>query len=180
MVSAENLSAQNRAAAAALQRQCLALKLKVCTAESLTGGLIAATLTEIPGSSGYFDSGFVVYNNEVKHALLGVGSQLLLRFSEYSHECAAALAEGALKRSGADLGVGVSGIAGPDGGSAEKPVGSVWAGVCRKDRPPLTRLFHFTGDRKAVRLQTVAAAVKALTELADGKDPEGFAPLSER
>ena len=111
--------------ATALLELCRRKKLRIATAESCTGGLIAATLTEIPGSSDVVDRGFVTYSNEAKQAMLGVPAATLNQFGAVSRETAEAMASGALAHSLAELVVSVTGIAGPGGGSADKPVGLV-------------------------------------------------------
>ena len=120
------------ARAAALLDRCREAGLKIATAESCTGGLIAGLLTEIPGSSAVVERGFVVYSNDAKEELLGVPAETLATHGAVSEATARALAEGALKASRADIAVSVTGIAGPDGGSAEKPVGLVWFGCARR------------------------------------------------
>ena len=111
--------------AAALEARCRDLGLKLATAESCTGGLVSALLTEIPGSSTVFERGFVVYSNEAKQEMLGVADEVLAAHGAVSEATARAMALGALAHSGAEIAVSVTGIAGPDGGTAEKPVGLV-------------------------------------------------------
>jgi len=135
---------------------------KLATAESCTGGLVAAALTSIAGSSDVVDSGFVTYSNEAKTAMLGVPASLLAAHGAVSAEVAAAMAEGALNRSLADLAVSVTGIAGPGGGSPEKPVGLVWFGFSRRGSPASTFSRHYLGDRAAIRAQAVITALDAL------------------
>ena len=132
----------------------------VATAESCTGGLIAGCLTEIAGSSAAVDRGFVTYSNEAKTELLGVPAELIQRVGAVSKDVAIAMAEGALKRSNADVAVSVTGIAGPGGGSPEKPVGTVHIAIAQSDRP--TEHFHcwFADQgRQAIRLATVQTAL---------------------
>jgi len=116
-----------------LARQLLYKKLKISTAESCTGGLIASTLTSLAGSSAWFDCGFVTYSNESKTALLGVDAALIQRDGAVSSSVACAMAMGALKHSKADIAVSITGIAGPDGGTIEKPVGTVFLGFVTRD-----------------------------------------------
>ena len=144
-----------------------AKKLRIATAESCTGGLIAALLTEIAGSSDVFERGFVTYSNEAKQELLGVPEALLVRHGAVSEEVARAMVQGALVHSHADLAVAVTGIAGPGGGSAEKPVGLVHIAAARKGGKSLHRECRF-GDigRDAVRIATVDAALGMLSALA--------------
>lgn len=145
-----------------LLADCRRRGLKLATAESCTGGLIAACLTEIPGSSDVVERGMVTYSNQAKTELLGVPAALIERHGAVSAEVAAAMAEGALARSAADLAVAATGIAGPGGGSATKPVGLVFIGVARRGGPAETRRCQFAGDRSAVRLATVEAALRLL------------------
>lgn len=133
-------------------------------AESCTGGGIAAAITDIAGSSAYFDRGFVTYSNEAKQQLLGVPADLITRFGAVSQECAAAMAEGALLRSDAQIALSVTGIAGPDGGSAEKPVGTVWFGLAVEGKPVITELQSFKGDRATVRELAVEFALQRLAQ----------------
>ena len=136
--------------------------LRVATAESCTGGLVAAALTHHPGSSGAVLGGFVTYSNEMKHGLLGVGVALLDRVGAVSEEVAAAMAEGALARSGADLAVSITGIAGPGGATATKPVGLVWFGLARTGHPVRTEHAVLPGDRQQVREASVRRALALL------------------
>lgn len=135
-------------------------KLMLCTAESCTGGLIAGLLTEIAGSSDIVERGFVVYSNEAKMSLLGVPASVIDLHGAVSEACARAMAEGALKNSRADIAVSVTGIAGPGGGSAEKPVGLVHFGCASRHGPTVHRRYVFDkADRSEVRLRSVAAAL---------------------
>lgn len=138
----------------------LAQGLILTTAESCTGGWIAKVMTDVPGSSGWFERGFVVYDNAAKQELLGVQESTLLAYGAVSGETVTELAEGALTRSRAGLAMAVSGIAGPDGGSPDKPVGMVWIGWARPGMPTRRRCYRFGGDREAVRRQAVRAALE--------------------
>lgn len=117
--------------------------LKVATAESCTGGLLAQRITSIPGSSAVFEYGAVTYANRIKHALLGVPEEMLSRYGAVSEPVATAMSEGVLRASGADIGVGITGIAGPDGGSEEKPVGTVYISVACKGKETVTKRYQF-------------------------------------
>ena len=151
------------ARAAALLDRCHAAGLTIATAESCTGGLVAALLTEIPGSSAVVDRGFVVYSNAAKEELLGVTPETLARHGAVSEATARAMADGALQGSRADIAVSVTGIAGPDGGTAEKPVGLVWFACARRGKATFVRDERF-GDlgRQAVRLASVWVALEML------------------
>jgi len=147
-------------------RALLAAGLKAVTAESCTGGGVAAALTEIPGSSQWFERGYVTYSNAAKVDDLGVDSGTLARFGAVSAEVARQMAEGALRRSGADVAVALTGIAGPDGGSLEKPVGLVYLAFGRRGAPVQVIRELYAGDRAAVRRQAVAEALRRLAGLA--------------
>jgi nicotinamide-nucleotide amidase len=137
---------------------------KIAVAESCTGGLVAAAITEIPGSSAVLDRGFVAYSNEAKHDVLGVAEDILDAFGAVSVACVYAMAQGALARSRADIAVAISGIAGPDGGSPGKPVGTVvFARAVRGSNTPdaESRLFE-DHDRAGVRLQATLCALELL------------------
>lgn len=144
---------------AALMRE---RKLMLVTAESCTGGFIAKVLTDLPGSSAWFDAGVVTYSYEAKEALLGVNPRTLERTGAVSEETVLEMVSGALARFGAGAAVAVTGIAGPSGGTEGKPVGTVWIGWKRRGGYAHARLFHFQGDRDAIRRQTVAAALAGL------------------
>lgn len=137
----------------------------LATAESCTGGGIAAALTALPGSSRWFDCGFVTYSNEAKTHMLNVPDSLfeIVGPGAVSEETALAMAKGALANSRAQLSVAVTGIAGPDGGTDEKPVGTVWI-AWHWQGHSRARCFHFDGDREQVRLATQAAALQGLLE----------------
>jgi nicotinamide-nucleotide amidase len=158
--------------AAALVDLCRAKKLMLATAESCTGGLIASLITSIPGSSDVFDSGFVTYSNAAKSRMIGVPQALIARHGAVSPEVAAAMADGAIGHSLADIAVAVTGIAGPGGGSAAKPVGLVYCAALRKGHAPLAQTLRLGGiGREAVRGTTVAAAMAMLYELASRGGP---------
>jgi nicotinamide-nucleotide amidase len=140
--------------------------LQMATAESCTGGLIAAALTHIPGSSDVVDRGFVTYSNAAKTEMLGVSAALIDAHGAVSQPVAAAMAEGAVARSTAGIAVSVTGIAGPGGGSADKPVGLVWFGCARRGRPAITEHVVFPGDRATVRAATVAHALALVARVA--------------
>ncbi len=145
-----------------LLARCKAAGLMVATAESCTGGLIAAALTAIAGSSAVVDRGFVTYSNEAKHELVGVPMELIAAHGAVSEPVVRAMAEGALARSRAQLAIAVTGVAGPGGGSAEKPVGLVWFGCARAGGITVTARHVFPGDRTAIRRATVAEALAML------------------
>ncbi|WP_424811712.1 CinA family protein [Roseococcus sp. YIM B11640] len=144
--------------AARLLRDMEAKRLTLATAESCTGGLIAAALTSIAGSSAVVLSGFVTYSNEAKTAMVGVPADLIAQVGAVSEEVARAMAEGAQARSGASLALSCTGIAGPGGGSAAKPVGLVHLAAHRAGQPTLHRRRVFSGDRTAIRAATVREA----------------------
>jgi nicotinamide-nucleotide amidase len=131
---------------------------RVATAESCTGGLITAILTEIAGSSDVVDRGFVTYSNEAKTELLGVPAALIAANGAVSDAVAAAVAAGAMANARADVVVSVTGIAGPGGGTVEKPVGLVWFGCAVRSRGRETKAVIFPGDRAAIRIASVATA----------------------
>ena len=151
-----------------LGERLLAQDLYLTCAESCTGGWIAKTLTDIPGSSQWFERGFVTYSNAAKQELLGVPAAVLERHGAVSEACVRAMTEGALRHSRAHLAVAVSGIAGPSGGSPEKPVGLVW--IAWESTPQgrtLAHAHHFQGDREAIRRQAVATALSGVLQLID-------------
>jgi nicotinamide-nucleotide amidase len=139
---------------------------RVCTAESCTGGWIAKMLTDIPGCSDWFECGIAAYSYEAKQALLGVRQETLLQHGAVSRDTVLEMVSGALIASGASLAVAVTGIAGPTGGTPEKPVGVVWIGWKRRGGYPTAEMFQFGGDREQVRRQTVAVALEGLLALA--------------
>lgn len=135
--------------------------LMLATAESCTGGLIAGACTDLAGSSAWFDRGFVTYSNAAKSEMLGVPPALIAAHGAVSEPVARAMADGAVAHSAAQVAVAVTGVAGPSGGSADKPVGTVWFGWCVDGRTHSERR-RFDGDRAAVRAQTVAHALAQL------------------
>jgi nicotinamide-nucleotide amidase len=144
--------------------------LKLATAESCTGGLVAAALTEIAGSSDVVDCGFVTYSNEAKQALLDVPSATLMRHGAVSAQTAAAMAAGALKNSRADVTVAITGIAGPGGGSKQKPVGLVHFAAASRDGRRVTRSRRYGRiGRRRVRERSVAEALELLRLIAEGR-----------
>ena len=140
--------------------------LMLATAESCTGGWIAKMVTDIPGCSAWFDCGIAAYSYEAKQALLGVRPETLTAHGAVSQETVLEMVSGALVTSGASVAVAVTGIAGPTGGLPGKPIGTVWIGWKRRGGYPRAQLFHFSGDREAVRRQTVDAALSGLLSLA--------------
>ncbi|TDV62543.1 CinA family protein [Pseudomonas sp. LP_7_YM] len=156
--------------AAALGKHLLQARAQVSTAESCTGGGIAEAITRIAGSSAWFEAGYVTYSNRQKTCQLGVDGELFGRVGAVSREVVEAMARGAQVNSCARFSVAVSGVAGPDGGSAQKPVGTVW--ICwGVDEQLITERFQFTGDRDAVRRQTVKSALEGLIRLTCGEIP---------
>lgn len=141
--------------------------LQLVTAESCTGGWLAKLITDTAGSSAWFERGYVTYSNTAKRELLDVPAEVLARHGAVSAETVAAMVRGALAHSQAQIAVAVSGIAGPDGGSPDKPVGTVWLGWGQGGVEPRTRCYRFQGDRAAVRRQAAEAALSGLLELLD-------------
>jgi nicotinamide-nucleotide amidase len=154
--------------AARLGRALLARNLRLATAESCTGGWIAKALTDIPGSSQWLEGGIVAYSNAAKSAVLGVPAALIAAHGAVSEPVVRAMAEGARARLGVALAVAVSGIAGPDGGTPDKPVGTVWT-AWANGRETTAAREQFGGDREAVRRQSVALALRRLIELAEAR-----------
>jgi nicotinamide-nucleotide amidase len=140
-------------------------RLTLACAESCTGGWIAKALTDLSGSSAWFEGGVVSYSNEAKMSLLGVRPETLARCGAVSEATAQEMVAGVLERLRTGMAVAVTGIAGPTGGSPQKPVGTVWIGWQRQAGTAQARLFQFPGDREAVRRQTVAAALTGVLQL---------------
>ena len=155
----------DRIAVALIQR-----RERMGTAESCTGGLIAAACTSLSGSSQWFERGVVSYSNEAKTELLGVPAALIGLHGAVSAEVALHMARGLLAHAPIDWALAVTGIAGPSGGSAEKPVGTVWLALVHGCRPPRVWQEHFPGDRHAVRVATLRSGLMALCEALEDKD----------
>ena len=136
----------------------------LATAESCTGGMIAAACTDLAGSSQWFDRGFVTYSNEAKTEMLGVPAELIAKHGAVSEEVVRAMAEGAIRHSRAQVSIAVTGVAGPAGGTVEKPVGTVWVGWCLKDQTQV-QCLHLAGTRSDVRAATLTKALHRLCEL---------------
>lgn len=143
------------------------------TAESCTGGGVAHAVTAIAGSSGWFERGFVTYSNLAKQQMLDVPAAMLQRQGAVSEAVVRAMAEGALRNSAAHVSVAISGIAGPDGGSPDKPVGTVWFAWAVSQRLTRSQCRHFAGDRAQVRQQAVETAVTGLLDVLRSADDEG-------
>jgi nicotinamide-nucleotide amidase len=137
--------------------------LKIATAESCTGGLISHSFTNISGSSDYFDRGIVSYSNKAKTELLGVTEDVLIKYGAVSEEVAKEMAEGVRKRSNVDIGLATTGIAGPTGGTNDKPVGLVYIAFSTKDTTHVNK-FQFSGDRLENKDSTLNAALKMLLD----------------
>ncbi|MBP2168030.1 nicotinamide-nucleotide amidase [Erwinia toletana] len=154
----DQLNQLSAAIGAQLQRR----NATVTAAESCTGGWISKVITDIAGSSAWFERGFVTYSNEAKQQLTGVTATALEQFGAVSEQVVREMALGALQAAHADFAISVSGIAGPDGGTAEKPTGTVWFGFASANGTVLTRRQHFAGDREAVRRQATGWALQTL------------------
>lgn len=141
----------------------------VATAESCTGGGVAAAITAVPNSSRWFEYGIVSYANQAKQTLLGVSEDLLNHHGAVSEPVVKAMVTGVLKLSGGDIAVAISGIAGPGGGSLEKPVGSVWFCWGTRDGKRFTKLHHFEGDRQYVQEQAIITALDGLVAQVCGR-----------
>ncbi len=141
-----------------------ARKLMLASAESCTGGWAGQVITSVHGSSLWYDRGFIPYTNQAKRELLGVSTDVLARFGAVSEQAVRAMAEGALANSRAQVSLAITGIAGPDGGTEDKPVGTVWFAWAGKNRETRTLRRQFEGDRTAVRRQAVEAALLGLSE----------------
>lgn len=137
---------------------------RLAVAESCTGGGIAAAVTDVPGSSAWFDRGYVTYSNESKQEMLGVDAEILAAHGAVSEAVVRQMAEGARQRAGVELAVAVSGVAGPGGGTPEKPLGTVWLAWAGQGQETRARTFHFDGERVDIRRQAVAAALSGLLD----------------
>jgi nicotinamide-nucleotide amidase len=151
-----------------LGQRLTASHLMLATAESCTGGWLSKVVTDIPGSSGWLDRGFVTYSNAAKQDMLGLSAALITDRGAVSEEVALEMARGALARSLAGVAVAITGIAGPDGGTDDKPVGTVCFAWVLEGRTPLTQRVQFAGDRDEVRHQSVRLALERLLELLEG------------
>ncbi|PIQ42542.1 MAG: damage-inducible protein CinA [Gammaproteobacteria bacterium CG11_big_fil_rev_8_21_14_0_20_46_22] len=145
-----------------LKDRLLAENLTLATAESCTGGWVAKLITDIPGSSAWFERGFVTYSNQAKHEMLGVPMRLIEQEGAVSRSVAQAMAQGALLHSRADISVAITGIAGPDGATDHKPVGLVWVAWAKRDGGVQVRRQIFSGDRSEIRQQAVCFALSGL------------------
>jgi nicotinamide-nucleotide amidase len=135
---------------------------RLVSAESCTGGLLASYLTSFAGASSFFERGFITYSNQAKQDLLNIDDHTLKSYGAVSRETAAAMAQGALANSRSDIAVSITGVAGPDGGTAEKPVGLVCFGLCGHAISPVTEEGHFDGSRETIRMQSVLNCLKML------------------
>ena len=153
--------------AARVGRQLKERGLLLATAESCTGGWVAQMITSVPGSSEWFDRGFITYSDLAKHEMLGVRRETLDRFGAVSEEVVREMAEGVLRHSAARVSVAISGIAGPGGGSPRKPVGTVWLAWAVAGRETRCRSTHYAGDRDMVRQQAVMAALQGIIDSVD-------------
>ncbi len=145
-----------------LGHELLQRKLKLATAESCTGGWVAQVITMIPGSSNWFDRGFVTYSNQAKQEMLAVSADTLEQFGAVSEQTAIEMAQGAIKYSQAHVSIAITGIAGPDGGSDEKPVGLVWLAWSLPNQEIITEKSLFSGDRQQIRAQAVEFSLMTL------------------
>jgi len=146
--------------------ECLkASGMKLASAESCTGGWLAKIITDIPGSSAWFEGSVVSYSNEAKQSLLAVNENTLKEFGAVSGETVLEMSDGIFSHTKADVAVSVSGIAGPGGGSEDKPVGLVWLSWGKRDKTVFANPFNFSGDREAVRKQSIKQALNCLLDL---------------
>ena len=157
-----------------LQERLLRLGRTLATAESCTGGLVAHTITEIGGSSGYYRGGFVTYADDVKRDQLGVADELLVAHGAVSAQVARAMAEGARGRLRTDLAIAITGVAGPGGGTPDKPVGLTYVAIADADGADVRR-YHWTGDRASNKRESAGAALELLLERIAGASGAGSA-----
>ena len=148
-------------------------KLKVTTAESCTGGWLSQAITSIPGSSNWIDRAYITYSNKAKHEMLDVSNDILKSHGAVSQEVVEQMSFNALQKSNSNISVAISGIAGPDGGTEDKPVGTVWLGIAVKtddleDISFASKLLHLKGDRTAIRQQAVQHALSSVIEMFEG------------
>ena len=160
-MNGNSLQLVRRIAAHLLQKQ-----QKICTADSCTGGLIAKTFTDLAGSSDWFDRGFVTYSDQAKSDMLAVPAAIIVDYGAVSEAVATAMASGALRHSEADYAIAVTGVAGPGGGSDEKPVGTVWIAIASRPQSLAIKCL-FDGDREAVRQATLLRALKETLAMLD-------------
>ena len=146
--------------------ECMTSKgMKLASAESCTGGWLAKIITDIPGSSAWFVGSVVSYSNEAKQSLLGVSADTLAEFGAVSGDTVLEMSDGLFAQTDADVAVSISGIAGPDGGSDDKPVGLVWLSWGKRDKSVFANAFNFDGDREEVRRQSIKQALENLLDL---------------
>lgn len=136
----------------------------ITTVESCTGGMIAATIVNVPGASSVLNEAYITYSNEAKHRLVGVNEETLENYGAVSEETAMEMVTGVAKRTGANCAIAVTGIAGPGGGTAEKPVGTVYAGLYCNGITEVTR-YNFSGDRTEIRSKTVASVLEKMIKM---------------
>lgn len=141
---------------------------RIATAESCTGGLIASTITDRPGASEFYEGGFITYSNDMKIKFLNVELETIEKYGAVSPETAKAMAKGVLNNTNANVSLSVTGIAGPSGGSAEKPVGLVYIGFGLRGGVTQANEYHFTGTRQDIRLQAIREALKLAIEIIEG------------
>ncbi|WP_165475074.1 RNA 2',3'-cyclic phosphodiesterase [Legionella yabuuchiae] len=158
-----------------------ARKIRCAVAESCTGGSLAGTITSIPGSSAWFDRGYITYSNLSKTEMLGVPDRILRTHGAVSEETARAMAEGVISHSDVEVSVAITGIAGPGGGSADKPIGTVWIAWAGDMQPTYSQCYHFVGNRPAIRHQAVQTALEGLIKRCDPKlQPKRVKKTKER
>jgi len=148
-----------------LAKQCLKRDICLVTAESCTGGLLSAIFTEIPGSSKWFDRGYVTYSNNAKIKILGVSEKNLNKFGAVSQEIANEMSLGALKKSEANLSISITGIAGPEGGSENKPIGTVFFSSAKQNKVLFEYKANFTGSREVIRRESILFVLNKLLKL---------------
>jgi len=151
----------------ALAPKMISARLKLASAESCTGGWLAKVVTDLAGSSSWFECALVTYSNQAKQDLLGVDSHLIEQYGAVSQQVVEAMVLGLLDRCDADIGVSISGIAGPGGGSEQKPVGTVWIAWAKPGQLSEAIKFNFTGNRSQIRLQAVLEALSGVQRLID-------------
>ena len=166
------------AAAQQVIAACQAKGLRLAVGESCTGGLIAAAITDQRGSSAVFNGGIIAYANEAKEGLLAVPKETMIEHGSVSAEVAAVMAGAVRERLGADIGLGVTGVAGPGGGTPDKPVGRVYLHLSGPNGIEQAREFDFSGDREAVRTQTVAEALGLVLDALDAAPPPAVPPAA--